>query len=994
MLSLEDWVTSHDVVLDKIDVRRDGWPEPVRTLAAELDHLPLPGWVSSGPHPFTSSGNKQLSETLLSSSPTPSSYIPKGDPLAGIFNTVLSTSAGFQHLARLSQIRGPMDTVSLWSSLVAYVTSVSAPDAAVTPEAWFAYPRFQRRYAAQASHNVFVSGVATLLVSLVHSDTAVGMEHYKYKRIQDIGLGPIEFLGGTRPIKYVEKDDKEDDVDDEPVPGRLNLHILTGIPSTAPISVPIVCMADKENILQVMASSLYQRRALNIAEPVIGILFSRTGSICRVLYGWLDNEALREGDLPLAHVVAAHNSDTPHTAVGMFDLSDATSAIAFANYLLSAVTHFDHIRAAFQTFPEHPEQDEIFSWRADQDFGGVEFTNLEGSTRIAEWVTRYCANKGKPGSSKSSKSQSTRGAVQEKLKASPSLAGNVAALKTPSAKSSASKSDSKKSAAASDFAKRSGSVLSKQSCSIIDWMEDMRAEPIARIRGVSPGMNSMVDLYNNFTTLYWPTEWTSEEVMPETEDKLKELRSTLWEEKETCQLTEDSGDETLTQMLASQFSEILLAMDAADDVHRSAETQNALETEHRQPWDRLLKELTKRISTTLPAGMWALAERTIGMPNPLALEIINRSVDEWYDWRLDAARQALYKITSWAHDEALVTRIRHFSLKQDDDTIDEAQRTNIVRGCQNRADDYPVRAICDITFAVALPNFLQDVTNILGERQGRDFAKDFAFVQQASAENRPYYKGQQGHPNSFIRSDMDALLKTSNTSRHSSKSQKPVSESEHKAVHVPFALIEAQALSQPNIETTPSPEYNADLLIPFMVVEYKRRSSNSAYQAGNQHRLYAISAVRFLQTIGVTDIPVFGLIAQGSVAVLACTWYSSKDDCIYVMDRNLRGFDIATVVGTFHFSQVFIRLAAHAKKLQDIAEQHRSVLLQKLQVKRQELLWKKKIPDAEPKSSGSGKSHDVGPSNLRESTTQSSAASDGGVGTDEEDEYDDDENKD
>ncbi|KAH9941908.1 hypothetical protein B0H21DRAFT_696793 [Amylocystis lapponica] len=116
-----------------------------------------------------------------------------------------------------------------------------------------------------------------------------------------------------------------------------------------------------------MVSALYQRRALKIDEPVVGLTYSRTGSLCKVLFGWLEDDSDAQVDLPTAHIVAARGL-AAHAASGIFDLTDITSALHLAQYLLSLKAHSDSIRVAAETrIFEDRERDDVLRWRADQD---------------------------------------------------------------------------------------------------------------------------------------------------------------------------------------------------------------------------------------------------------------------------------------------------------------------------------------------------------------------------------------------------------------------------------------------------------------------------------------------------------------------------------------------------------------------------------------------------------------------------------------------------
>jgi hypothetical protein len=67
-------------------------------------------------------------------------------------------------------------------------------------------------------------------------------------------------------------------------------HVLPGQGRRFYAVLPLLCVADEENIAFLLSSVLYQRRVWGIDEPVVGVVFSRTGTIGRVVLGWLDTE--------------------------------------------------------------------------------------------------------------------------------------------------------------------------------------------------------------------------------------------------------------------------------------------------------------------------------------------------------------------------------------------------------------------------------------------------------------------------------------------------------------------------------------------------------------------------------------------------------------------------------------------------------------------------------------------------------------------------------
>lgn len=73
-----------------------------------------------------------------------------------------------------------------------------------------------------------------------------------------------------------------------PIDVPFHAHVLTGRGIRRYCLIPIVLIADFENIVPLMTSSLYQRSVWGISEPVVGLAFSKSGVIVQVFLGWLE----------------------------------------------------------------------------------------------------------------------------------------------------------------------------------------------------------------------------------------------------------------------------------------------------------------------------------------------------------------------------------------------------------------------------------------------------------------------------------------------------------------------------------------------------------------------------------------------------------------------------------------------------------------------------------------------------------------------------------
>lgn len=75
--------------------------------------------------------------------------------------------------------------------------------------------------------------------------------------------------------------------------------------------------------------------------------------------------------------------------------------------------------------------------------------------------------------------------------------------------------------------------------------------------------------------------------------------------------------------------------------------------------------------------------------------------------------------------------------------------------------------------------------------------------------------------------------------------------------------------------------YPPPLYIPYFLMEYKKdhksKGSSPEQTAHNQRAMYCLSAVRFLEALGITDYTVYGGATSGSTITFCAAWVSSAD---------------------------------------------------------------------------------------------------------------------
>lgn len=74
-------------------------------------------------------------------------------------------------------------------------------------------------------------------------------------------------------------------------------HILISNTIGAMAVLPVLPVADAQNIVPLISSVLYQRRVWGINLPVVGLCLSRYDTVARIYVGWLDPEVLTDAGL-------------------------------------------------------------------------------------------------------------------------------------------------------------------------------------------------------------------------------------------------------------------------------------------------------------------------------------------------------------------------------------------------------------------------------------------------------------------------------------------------------------------------------------------------------------------------------------------------------------------------------------------------------------------------------------------------------------------------
>ncbi|KAF8545941.1 hypothetical protein OG21DRAFT_1589690 [Imleria badia] len=119
------------------------------------------------------------------------------------------------------------------------------------------------------------------------------------------------------------------------------------------------------------------------------------------------------------------------------------------------------------------------------------------------------------------------------------------------------------------------------------------------------------------------------------------------------------------------------------------------------------------------------------------------------------------------------------------------------------------------------------------------------------------------------------------------------------------------------------------LELPILAVNYKK-ASDSMTKGTNQLRMYLTASVKFLQAVGITDVPVYGVQTDGPIVVLPAA-VLRDDSFIYLFERLVETLDISTPLGAWHYATILCRLAQnHAEVLEKRFEEVRERLINSL----------------------------------------------------------------
>ncbi|SJK99711.1 uncharacterized protein ARMOST_03022 [Armillaria ostoyae] len=126
----------------------------------------------------------------------------------------------------------------------------------------------------------------------------------------------------------------------------------------------------------------------------------------------------------------------------------------------------------------------------------------------------------------------------------------------------------------------------------------------------------------------------------------------------------------------------------------------------------------------------------------------------------------------------------------------------------------------------------------------------------------------------------------------------------------PFAVTCSETFNEPErlpMAVIDIQELLTRLLLAVLVAEHKKPTT-SYNKALYQVNMYLEASVRYLASLGIMNRTVFGLATNGVRGAILMAWFSEITDTVYIVECNLRTFNISSHIQVYHFVTVLLRL--------------------------------------------------------------------------------------
>ncbi|KAJ7718766.1 hypothetical protein DFH07DRAFT_859911 [Mycena maculata] len=931
-----------------------GWPSAILSIYSTLG-LPLPAWCATGPH-----------------------FLPPNEQprLAGVFNLVVSAVTDIQSLVALY---GPSRSAAPFVlPLLRILARICAQEAMIITEAPFVRPR------TKTPDSDDFDGVATMLACHVLEG--------------DVPLPSSE--DSTTLASETAYPGASSDTESDPSPsfnGPLGAHILPGRGVHAYAALPFLCVADQDNIADLMASVACQRHIWGVPDPAVGFVLS--GPVMRLVLSWLDPATFT------VHIASGASN-------GVFYLTNTTSALSLAHFILNLSPHFASILEHAKERSKLGFENNRLDWRSD----GILPSRGSGDwrDRVVQWL-RHVEIPPSPLSLPTT-SPSTEMARDKSSKTSDqSEAKSEAQSETPKRQSS------------SAFAARTIGSLGDEEGQLLTWMFDRSVQAIARIRFIpakgeqQEDINRKIDLYDKMCGLQ---RLDVKVALPLVDGTVSAARKEL-----ISQLPQPTADpnEDLPVLTASQqailfgrLSAMLFAASGAYIMDHQREDVPVYEAESRYHWDSLLYHFYCQETDTI--SPYVMLEHMIHYPrNDLADKMhLAASIDpsaskdgaqmKVIDTQAKRMRNngtLCYVASQTAAFEGLLPEVLELAeaatrqANQMSAMVGDWKRkpAQFQEAVNTRSNVEPAQGKCDAILFMSIPNksglskdleIIRHLTSSSsGSGTGSGVTSGQGYTTDDVAINAAMRAGSGRGSQTGIRSGKAQRGGASAGAQGgSARGSRPKTGGSGKGKGVGGPQDEMKAGATPDpapavddgrlhnlfaASTTPPgakhpfdgcfnlTSFKNDLLLPHATAEYKKHADSES-KALNQGRFYLISVVSFYAAMGIEDHPFYNIVTTGKRGAILMAWKSkstAKADSeleelpeIYIMERNVCILDISKPLEAFQFATFLMRLRedqeALKKRVQEILDADATGVVAKTKLW-QKASQKKLLPAAKAK---------------------------------------------
>ncbi|KAJ7476150.1 hypothetical protein FB451DRAFT_1245978 [Mycena latifolia] len=848
------------------------WPPDICRIFRTVER-PLPSWCAAGPHQFVS--NQVL--PLLSELP-PSldadSYDEQQQRLADVFNLVLSTVSDIRAL--LAQYGPSRSALSFVSNLVRVLAHMCAEDSIIM---YFPPHILTDDLTFLNSHDTpftpeahELDGVATLLAC------------HAVEKFPSACSSPIDIEAersdASLPSVYPMSVDSESECSTLGTPSidvPLDAYVLPGRGRHISAELPFLCFADDNNIVDLMSSVACQRRVWGISRPVVGFVLSKSDTLAKLVLSWVD---------PATSIVHIACTTAKQAALGAFDFTNVVSALSFARLILDFSPDFSFISQRATAGCENNRLD----WRSDNISAEESGCSRD---RVSRWVHDVKISSGKPLSLPPTPPSSQQGGPSEDAM-------------------SKEKSTTKKNKSSSSFAKISVDNMENPEGNTLLWMFDRYIQTLGRIPFPTPEeteeekleVNEMISSYDKMCGLRCVKD---KRQIPPVDAVLSPIRDLLIEELSTglpeCDLLESKHEDLLLERLSALLSAVV----GAYTLKAKRDGLTVYEAESRHDWDALFYHFYTQSGEIISPHV--MLERQIYFPRndlvdeidqgdpKLFIESQQTRAENSLDLCSEAEKAArtIRRDTPSVHSQATaaVVQAADFLRLVGNLQRDPRELEGLVR---TRSKVDPVKGQCDALLFISIPrppHFTKEAEIIL-----------FASATDAAEPSAP----------TTVTSDAGApKMKDTSASKAGSKASSTTGKAKPDAASLqnPFFVSAIQLdVVRASLQIM-SKSFKGHLLLPHATAEYKKKDDTDG-KALNQGRMYLISVVSYYAVLGIMDYPFYCLVTSGHLGAILMAWKSTKQNKIYVMERNIYTFDITSPLQAFQFATFLLRLRLKA----------------------------------------------------------------------------------